>query len=137
MNLFCSLAHLITYVRDTGHETILLSVILKSHLNFRTIKKLPRRLLSSDGQHVLNIWFIPHHLEVLVMYKTLDDSACCRALAYSLSIVGNLHDILQYLSVQAHLSSSQIRTSTSNKTGSVSVGRDGADGIGKMTASYK
>ncbi|CAG5117025.1 unnamed protein product, partial [Candidula unifasciata] len=74
----------------------------------RLVKKRPRRLLSRDGQHVLNLWFIPHHTEVLVLYKTLDDSVCSQALADSLRIVAALHDILHYLSVYAGLENSQI-----------------------------
>lgn len=35
----------------------------------RTFKKRPRKLLSDDGERVLNLWFIPHYTDLLVMYK--------------------------------------------------------------------
>ena len=35
----------------------------------RQFKKRPRKLISDDGQRVLNIWFIPHFTELLVVFK--------------------------------------------------------------------
>ncbi|KAH9494550.1 hypothetical protein Btru_042420 [Bulinus truncatus] len=95
----------------------------------RVLKKRPRRLLSNDGRHVLNIWFIPHYTEVLVMFKTLDDDACSRALSFSVSIVAALHDMLQYLSAHAHLGTSQARMG-SGKIEFVSADWGGTEGIG-------
>lgn len=94
------------------------------------MKKRPRRLLSSDGCHVLNIWFIPHHTEALVMFKALDDDGCARALAYSLTIVALLHDILQYLCAHARLGSSHARLG-SQKMEFVSADWGGSEGVGE------
>ncbi|XP_012939634.1 uncharacterized protein LOC101845475 [Aplysia californica] len=95
----------------------------------RLLKKRPRRLLSEDGQHVLNLWFIPHHTEVLVMFKTLDDDSCARAMSFALSIVAALHDMLQYLSAHAKLGSSHARMG-SQKVEFVSADWGGTEGIG-------
>ncbi|PVD25251.1 hypothetical protein C0Q70_15749 [Pomacea canaliculata] len=75
----------------------------------RTLKKRPRRLLSQDGRHVLNLWFIPHYTEVLIMFKHLDDDDCYRALAFCLTIISSLHDLLQYLCAFSRLGSSHAR----------------------------
>ncbi|XP_064604712.1 uncharacterized protein LOC135469969 isoform X2 [Liolophura sinensis] len=93
------------------------------------MKKRPRRLLSADGKHLLNLWFIPHHTEVLVMFKTLDDHACVRALTHSLCIVSSLHDILQYLCAHSSLGSSHARFG-SQKMEFVSADWGGNEGIG-------
>ncbi|CAL1545735.1 unnamed protein product [Lymnaea stagnalis] len=95
----------------------------------RELKKRPRRLLSKDGKHVLNIWFIPHHTEVLVMFKTLDDETCSRAMSASLCIVAALHDMLQYLSAHARLGTSHARMG-SEKMEFVSADWGGTEGIG-------
>ena len=94
------------------------------------MKKRPRRLLSKDGRHVLNIWFIPHHTEVLVMFKHLDDEACSRAMNFSLSIVASLHDMLQYLSAHARLGSSHARMGSQTME-FVSADWGGTEGIGE------
>lgn len=36
----------------------------------------PRCLLSADGKVFLNLWFIPHSSEVLIMFKTLPEKVC-------------------------------------------------------------
>ncbi|KAK3103240.1 hypothetical protein FSP39_017753 [Pinctada imbricata] len=93
-------------------------------------KKRPRQLLTNDGQHVLNIWFIPHHTEALVMFKNFsDDDKIVRALSYSLSIVSSLHDMLQYLCAHARLGSSHARLG-SQKLEFVSADWGGTEGIG-------
>jgi hypothetical protein len=89
---------------------------------FRSLKKRPRRVLSEDGRHVLNIWFLPHYTELLTAYKRLDHDTlnrgtaadsdngngdktdrCKRALHHHLSIASALHDMLQYLCAYARL----------------------------------
>ena len=54
-------------------------------------------MLTEDGQHVLNIWFIPHYTEVLGLFRRLDDRVARTALGHYAKIAGSLHDILQYL----------------------------------------
>ncbi|XP_076468617.1 uncharacterized protein LOC143299362 isoform X2 [Babylonia areolata] len=95
----------------------------------RQLKKRPRRLLSQDGRHVLNLWFIPHHTEVLIMFKHLDDDFCYRGLAFTLSIVSSLHDMLQYLCAFSRLGSSHARLG-SRRMEFVSADWGGAEGIG-------
>ncbi|XP_046532783.1 uncharacterized protein LOC124247491 isoform X5 [Equus quagga] len=63
----------------------------------RTYQPRPRRLLSDDGEVFLNLWFIPHPAEVLVMFKTLPEEAAFRALKLTLQLIAPLHDIVAYL----------------------------------------
>ena len=76
---------------------------------YRDLKKRPRRLLSPDGAAFLNLWFIPHHTEVLHMFKTLDEDTCARALTQCLRIIASLHDIMQYLCAHSKLGCSNAR----------------------------
>ncbi|XP_022108314.1 uncharacterized protein LOC110988792 isoform X2 [Acanthaster planci] len=96
--------------------------------NPRDLKKRPRRLLSSDGSTLLNLWFLPHHTEVLHMFKTLDEDTCARALSQSLRIVASLHDILQYLCAHSKLGSSNARLG-SGKQEFVTADWGGTEGI--------
>ncbi|KAL5014657.1 hypothetical protein ScPMuIL_008927 [Solemya velum] len=95
----------------------------------RILKSRPRRVLSADGKDVLNIWFIPHHSEALVMHKKLEDEMCVRALSYTLMIVAALHDMLQYLCAHSKLGSSHARLG-SRKMEFVSADWGGTEGIG-------
>mgnify|MGYP000303697213 FL=1 len=95
------------------------------------MRKRPKRVLSPDGKNVLNIWFIPHHTETLIMFKTLDDEHCKNALIYCLMIVSALHDMLQYLSAHARLGSSHARLG-SQKMEFVSADWGGTEGVGKF-----
>ena len=50
---------------------------LRSHLKpyffLRQFRPRPRRLLSSDGKSLLNLWFIPHYTEVKEEYSIGDE----------------------------------------------------------------
>ncbi|KAM7171725.1 coiled-coil domain-containing protein 162-like [Macrochelys suwanniensis] len=72
----------------------------------RSFQPRPHRLLSPDGQAFLNLWFIPHPSEVLIMFKMLPEKAAYRALRQSLQIVAALHDIVSYLFSFAQLGNS-------------------------------
>lgn len=63
----------------------------------RSFQPRPRSLLSADGRVFLNLWFIPHPSEVLLMFKTLPEEAAFRALRLTLQLVASLHDIVAYL----------------------------------------
>ncbi|XP_074224610.1 uncharacterized protein LOC105077107 isoform X7 [Camelus bactrianus] len=63
----------------------------------RSFQPRPRCLLSADGKIFLNLWFIPHPSEVLVMFKTLPEKAAFRALKLTLQLIASLHDIVAYL----------------------------------------
>uniref|UniRef100_A0AC11EJI6 Uncharacterized protein n=1 Tax=Ovis aries TaxID=9940 RepID=A0AC11EJI6_SHEEP len=63
----------------------------------RSFQPRPRRLLSADGKVFLNLWFIPHPSEVLVMFKTLPEKVAFRALKLTLQLIAPLHDIVAYL----------------------------------------
>ncbi|XP_035179068.1 uncharacterized protein LOC118165223 isoform X3 [Oxyura jamaicensis] len=66
----------------------------------------PHHLLSPDGLTFLNLWFIPHPAEVLIMFKMLPEKAALRALHLSLEIVGAFHDVVSYLLAFAQLGNS-------------------------------
>ncbi|XP_012924408.2 putative uncharacterized protein C6orf183 homolog isoform X3 [Heterocephalus glaber] len=63
----------------------------------RSFQPRPHSLLSDDGQIFLNLWFIPHPSEVLLMFKTLPEKAAFRALKLTLQLMAPLHDIVAYL----------------------------------------
>ncbi|XP_072499099.1 uncharacterized protein [Notamacropus eugenii] len=77
--------------------------------NCRSFQLRPRCLLSPDGRTFLNLWFIPHHLEVLIMFKTLPEKEAFRALKLTLRIIAPLHDIVAYLFSFAKLGSGKER----------------------------
>ncbi|XP_066849266.1 uncharacterized protein [Anser cygnoides] len=72
----------------------------------RSFHPRPHHLLSSDGLTFLNLWFIPHPAEVLIMFKMLPEKAALRALHLSLEIVGAFHDVVSYLLAFAQLGNS-------------------------------
>ncbi|KAM6207430.1 coiled-coil domain-containing protein 162-like [Sarcoramphus papa] len=72
----------------------------------RSFHPRPRSLLSLDGQTFLNLWFIPHPTEALIMFKMLPEKAALRALHLSLEIVGAFHDVVSYLLAFAQLGNS-------------------------------
>ncbi|XP_075409857.1 coiled-coil domain-containing protein 162-like [Tenrec ecaudatus] len=71
--------------------------------DLRSFQPRPRGLLSADGKVFLNLWFIPHPSEVLVMFKTLPNKAAFRALRLTLQLLASLHDIVAYLCSFARL----------------------------------
>ncbi|XP_051881404.1 coiled-coil domain-containing protein 162-like [Pristis pectinata] len=94
----------------------------------RKLHQRPRSLLSPDGRTLLNLWYIPHHSEVLIMFKTLEEKVCRRALYQTLEIVAALHDIFCYLCCFAQLGSSP-RVS-SQKMQPLAADWGGLEGIG-------
>ncbi|KAM9234693.1 LOW QUALITY PROTEIN: uncharacterized protein PS065_005276 [Dugong dugon] len=65
--------------------------------DLRSFQPRPRCLLSADGRVFLNLWFIPHSSEVLIMFKTLPEKAAFRALQLTLQLMASLHDLVAYL----------------------------------------
>ncbi|KAM9665221.1 LOW QUALITY PROTEIN: uncharacterized protein ACIGJ3_008931 [Trichechus inunguis] len=65
--------------------------------DLRSFQPRPRCLLSADGNVFLNLWFIPHPSEVLIMFKTLPRKAAFRALQLTLQLMASLHDLVAYL----------------------------------------
>jgi hypothetical protein len=64
----------------------------------RMFKRRPRKLLSDDGQRVLNLWFIPHFTDILGLYrKKHTDESTTRALRHSVRIMNAFNDILHFL----------------------------------------
>ncbi|XP_067312201.1 uncharacterized protein si:ch73-242m19.1 [Pseudorasbora parva] len=63
----------------------------------RTFQPRPRRLLSADGKTLVNLWFIPHYTEVLLMFRALEEKECHQALQNTLQIISALHDVVYYL----------------------------------------
>lgn len=75
----------------------------------RSLRARPRRVLSTDGTKLYNLWFIPHFIEVLFIFRHLDDESCTRALRCMARLAGVLHDILHYLIAYARLGISSAR----------------------------
>ena len=92
-------------------------------------KERPHSVLSHDGTSVLNIWFLPHHSEVLTIYKKMNDVECRQALVNHLTIVAALNDILQYLCAYARLGSSTLHGSDH-----LTADWGGIDGVGENTS---
>ncbi|KAM6272111.1 LOW QUALITY PROTEIN: coiled-coil domain-containing protein 162-like [Spheniscus humboldti] len=80
----------------------------KRHLSgfLRSFHPRPRFLLSPDGLAFLNLWFIPHPTEALILFKMLPEKAVLRALHLSLEIVGAFHDVVSCLLAFAQLGNS-------------------------------
>ena len=102
---------------------------------YRSLKKRPRSVLTDDGEHVLNIWFIPHYTESLIVYKKLPDDKCRAALTSHLKIVASLHDILQYLCAHSRLGTSSARMGSESR--SITADWGGTEGIGQCVMNYK
>ena len=49
--------------------------------------KRPRRVLSSNGKQVLNIWFIPHPSELMHLFRNLDEDSKNKACLQMCTIV--------------------------------------------------
>ncbi|XP_078256203.1 coiled-coil domain containing 162 [Rhinoraja longicauda] len=96
--------------------------------NPRKLLQRPRNLLSPDGETFLNLWYIPHHSEVLVMFKTLEEKVCRSALTRALEIAAALHDIVSYLCCFAQLGGSP--TGGSRKMQPLAADWGGLEGIG-------
>ena len=79
-----------------------------------TFKKRPRKLLSDDGKKVLNIWFIPHYLDLLVLFKKQPDEVSLAALKDSVRIISALNDILNLIYTNACLTSLNSGSSSSS-----------------------
>ena len=63
----------------------------------RTFKKRPRKLLSDDGERVLNLWFIPHYTDLILLYKkNCTNEQSVKALKHSVRIMSAFNDILNY-----------------------------------------
>ncbi|CAH8574297.1 unnamed protein product [Heterobilharzia americana] len=77
--------------------------------NPRSLRSRPRRVLSTDGTKFYNLWFLPHFIEVLFVFRHLDDEACTKALRHMARIARALHDILHYLVAYARLGISSSR----------------------------
>lgn len=70
----------------------------------RMFKKRPRKLLSDDGQRVLNLWFIPHFTDILSLYrKKHSNESATKALRHSVRIIGAFNDILHFMYANACL----------------------------------
>ncbi|KAJ6660255.1 hypothetical protein lerEdw1_017955 [Lerista edwardsae] len=69
----------------------------------RSFQPRPRCLMSVDGRSFLNLWFIPHPSEVLIVFKTLPEKTGYRALRQMLQIVAAFHDIIGYIFTFAQL----------------------------------
>nr|CUU99623.1 hypothetical transcript [Hymenolepis microstoma] len=81
----------------------------------RELHKRVRRVLSMDGKRFYNLWFIPHFIEVLFVFRQLDDDEAIRALRSMCRVAGALHDIIHYLVAFARLGINSSRISTEQR----------------------
>ena len=115
-----------TKITDSGNLTEI--VVTDDNIDFikpdaRRFKNRPRKILSDDGERVLNIWFIPHFTEVLSMYKKRSDMFCCKSLRYCLRIFNAMNDILHYIHACACMQIAVTHGSSSNDTSTAQVRR--------------
>ena len=88
--------------------------------------------MSSDGTTVYNIWFLPHHTEVLGTFKHSHHD-CHLSLNNLLMIVASLHDIVQYLCAYARLGNpASVRFGSAAGANNISADWGGPDGIGML-----
>ena len=93
--------------------------------------KRPRRVLSKDGNVLTNLWYIPHHTEVLQLFRNVSDAEANSKLKILLRLVSALHDICQYLCAHARLGSSHARMGSQKMEFSgVTADWGGTEGIG-------
>ncbi|CAH2252244.1 Hypothetical predicted protein [Pelobates cultripes] len=91
----------------------------------RTFQERPHSLLTEDGRLFLNLWYIPHSSEVLVMFKMLPEKDAFRALSQTLEIVAAMHDIISYIFSFARLGNSYItQTLTADWGGTEGIGAE-------------
>ncbi|XP_063721033.1 uncharacterized protein LOC134847758 isoform X3 [Symsagittifera roscoffensis] len=90
--------------------------------------KRPRRVLSSNGKQVLNIWFIPHPSELMHLFRNLDEDSKNKACLQMCTIVSAVHDIFKLLSAHAMAGCSYARLGSQVNT--VSAAWGGIEGIG-------
>ncbi|VDK35139.1 unnamed protein product [Taenia asiatica] len=81
----------------------------------RKLRKRVRRVLSLDGTRFYNLWFIPHFIEVLFVFRQLDDEAATRALRSMCRVASALHDIVHYLVAFARLGINASRLSAEQR----------------------
>ena len=83
------------------------SVINDDQIDFlrpdpRLFKRRPRKLLSDDGERVLNVWYIPHYSELLAIYKKNNsDEFCIQALRKCVRIMAAFNDIMHFMYANA------------------------------------
>lgn len=90
-------------------------------------KKRPRKLLSEDGERVLNLWFIPHYTEILTMFKRRNDDFSVRTLKVCVRIIGALNEILHFIYAMACLHVSVISSASLSSSHGGSGGGGGGD----------
>uniref|UniRef100_A0A5K3ERZ5 DUF4549 domain-containing protein n=2 Tax=Mesocestoides corti TaxID=53468 RepID=A0A5K3ERZ5_MESCO len=81
----------------------------------RQLRKRVRRVLSLDGTKFYNLWFIPHFLEVLFVFRQLDDESATRALRSMCKLASALHDIVHYLIAFSRLGISSSKISAEQR----------------------
>ena len=87
-------------------------------------KKRPRKLLSDDGERVLNLWFIPHFTEILTMFKRRNDDFSVRTLKTCVRIIAALNEILQFIYAMACLNVAVISSASNNNSSGNTSGSD-------------
>lgn len=94
-----------TFITEIQKESLLITS--------QNLSKKKKKLLSDDGSKVINLWYLPHSLEILSFYKNLGGLKCYESLYKSLKIVCCLNDLINIFFANACLS---IATPDSFKT---------------------
>jgi hypothetical protein len=95
-----------------GHENIDDENIDYIKPDAQLFKKRPRKLLSDDGERLLNLWFIPHYTEILTLFKRRNDEFSCKTLKLCVRIIGALNEILHFIYAMACINVSVVSSAS-------------------------
>ncbi|XP_065198998.1 uncharacterized protein LOC135830698 [Sycon ciliatum] len=71
--------------------------------SFRAGRSRARAFMTVDGKHLMNLFFLPHPLEALAMFRSLDLDEAMPALNSALRLLTCLHDICSIICARAKL----------------------------------
>lgn len=89
------------------------------------------QVLSSDGKEVYNIWYLPHAIEIVHLFKNLDEKSCIEALTNMLRICSALHDLVHYIFAHIEMGNKHVPLFTGQSTSESSADSGGIEGISK------
>ena len=90
-----------------------------------------KQVLSTDGKEVRNIWYLPHSIEVMNLFKTLDEDSCIEALTNMLRICSALHDLVHYIFAHVEMGNKRVNIFSGQNGSESSVDSGGVEGISK------
>ncbi|XP_065836956.1 uncharacterized protein [Oscarella lobularis] len=69
-------------------------------------KSCQKPFLSSDGKRIMNLWYIPNFLEMMTMFKNLDEKEAAETLQQITFIVSSLYSLMSYFIAETQIFSS-------------------------------